>query len=98
MPCRQYVACGIHIGVRRVTANNALKPGLRGAVFFRHVSTGRTGPAGVAWIHRDHDPAAPSLLVLELAAELEPSLIEDGSVQSRLGADVSARLLNRPRR
>ncbi len=98
MPCRQYVACGIHIGVGRIAAGNALKPGWRGAVFFRHMPTGRTGPARVAWIDRDHHPAAPGLFILKLTAELEPPLIEDGSVQSRLGADVSPRLFDRPRR
>ena len=75
MPCRQYVASGVHIGMRRVTASNALEPGLGGAVVFIHMPTRRTRPAGVAWINRHHHPAAPSLLVLKLAAELKPPLV-----------------------
>lgn len=98
MPCRQYIHGGIHIRVRGVAAVNTFKPGLGGAVFFRHMSARRTGPAGVARIDRHHDPAAPSLLVLKLTAELGPPLIEDGPVQSRLGAGVSARLPDRTRR
>lgn len=98
MPCRQYVASGVHVGMCRVAASNALKSGLGGATLLCHMPTGRTGPAGVPWIDRHHDPAAPCLLVLKLSAELEPFLIENGTVQSRLGAGVSARLLDGSRR
>jgi len=59
--------------------------------------TGWTRPAGVPWIDRHHDPAAPSLLVFKLTTELTPPLIENASIQARLGADVSSRLLDRPR-
>ena len=41
--------------------------------------------------HGDEMPAAPRQLVVQLAAELGPALVEDGFVQAGLGANLSAR-------
>jgi hypothetical protein len=45
----------------------------------------------------DHHPAAPGLLVLELAPKLGPALVEDRLVEARLGADVPPGSLTVPR-
>jgi hypothetical protein len=42
----------------------------------------------------NQDAAGPGQLVFELAAELPPSLIEDGLVKARLSRHVLARLFN----
>jgi hypothetical protein len=41
-------------------------------------------------------PAVPCQLVVQLAAELEPALIEDGFIQAGLGPNVLARFLGVP--
>src|SRR5690554_5837088 len=41
--------------------------------------------------HGNEMPAVPRQLVVQLTAELEPALIEDGFVQSGLGPNVSSR-------
>jgi len=58
----------------------------------------RTGPAGVLWGHRDQVPTVPRRLVVQLPAELEPTLIENGFVQAGLGPNVGARRFHRPGR
>jgi hypothetical protein len=41
--------------------------------------------------HKNEPAAFPRQLVVQLAAELEPALIEDGFVQAGLGPDILAR-------
>ena len=61
---------------------------MRLAVVRRDVSAVRAGAARVPWRHGDEMPAAPCQLVVQLAAELEPALIEDGLVQAGFGPNV----------
>jgi hypothetical protein len=88
---RQYIHRADHIGVFLQAAFNAHEPGLRLPVLCRHMPTGRTGPARVVWRHGDAHPSIPVELVFQLAAELEPALIEDGLVQAGLGPNVAPR-------
>lgn len=53
--------------------------------------TARTRPAGVPRRHGDEVSAVPPQLVVQLAAEREPALVEDGLVQARLRPNVLAR-------
>lgn len=80
------------IGVFLETAFDAQKPCLRLAVVRRHMAAGRARPRRVLRRHDDEMPAGPCQLVIQLAAELEPALIEDGFVQAGLGPNVSSRL------
>ncbi len=52
--------------------------------------TGRTSLAGMVRRHRDQPPATPVELVLQLTAKLEPPLIQNGLVQTRLGSNLPA--------
>ena len=52
----------------------------------------RTGAARVPGRYCDEMPAFPRQLVVQLAAELEPALIEDGLVQAGLGLNLLPRL------
>jgi hypothetical protein len=54
---------------------------------------GWTDPARVLRRHGDQQIPIPGQLVVELAVEFEPVLVEDGLVQSRLGPNALARLL-----
>jgi hypothetical protein len=54
----------------------------------------QTGAARVPRRHGDEMPAVPCQLVIQLAAELEPALIENGFVQAGLGLNVSTRILD----
>src|SRR5690606_23889540 len=65
--------------------------GLRLAVVRRHMPAGRARPARVLRRHGDEVAASPRQLVIQLAAELEPALVEDGFVQAGLGLNVSSR-------
>ena len=57
------------------------------------MAAARTCPARVLW-WQCHQPAAlPCKLVVQLAAELEQTLVEDGLVQARLGPNVLVRLV-----
>lgn len=59
------------------------------------MATSRAGSAGVLRRH-GHQPATrPRQLVVQLAAELVPALIEDGFVQARLGPNISSRCIYR---
>src|SRR5690606_1829189 len=80
------------IGVVLITAFHALEAGLRLAVVRRHMPAGRARPRRVLRRHDDEMPAGPCQLVVQLSAELEPALIEDGLVQAGLGPNVSSRL------
>src|SRR5690625_790567 len=58
------------------------------------MGTARTGASGIVWRHGDEITAIPRQLVIQLAAELEPALIEDGLVQAGLGPNVFSRLFD----
>lgn len=58
----------------------------------------RTRPARVTGWHGNDPPATPSLLVLNLAPELIPSLVQNRAVESSLGLDVSTRVFAGSRR
>ena len=64
-------------------------PGRR-IVLRRDMAALRTSPARILRRYDDQFTAIPRQLVLQLAAELEPTLIEDGSVQAGLGAHMFA--------
>ena len=64
--------------------------GLAAAVVFRHMPAARTRPARVLRRHGDEMSAVPRQLVVQLAAELGPALIEDGLVQAGLLPDLLA--------
>ncbi|VDY07274.1 protein of unknown function [Thiomonas sp. Sup16B3] len=71
---------------------------LRLAVVRRHMATTRAGAARVLRRHGNKPAAVPRQLVVQLATELEPALVEDSFVQAGLSPNISTRLLNRPRR
>lgn len=50
--------------------------------------------AGVVRRHGQQHAAVPCNLIAKVTAKLAPSLIEDGTVQSRLLADLLSRLFN----
>jgi len=54
---------------------------------------GRTRPAGVGQRYGHKQAAVPRQLVVQLAAELEPAMVEDAFVQARFGLHVFTRLL-----
>src|SRR5690554_796121 len=80
------------IGVFLEATFHTRKSGLRLPVVGRHMAAARTGTARVLWRHCNQPAALPRQLVIQLAAELEPALIEDGLVQAGLGPNVSSRL------
>lgn len=82
---RQYIHCADHVGVFLVTTIHTRKPGLRLPVLFGNMPAGRAGLAGVVRWHGNEYPAVPVEFVFQLAAELEPALIENGLIQPRLG-------------
>ena len=78
---------------------DTLERGLCWSVVCRHETADRTCPARALGRHGQNITAQPGLLVFKLTAELEPSLVEDGAIESRFGADVPTRLIDRtPRR
>ena len=81
------------IGVLLEAAFHASEPFLCLPVLPRDIVAFRTSPARVPRRHDDQFTTVPRQLVLQLAAELEPTLIEDGFVQTRLGSNVFARRL-----
>ncbi len=54
------------------------------------MAAGRTRPTGVVRRYGNEPSSVPRQLVVQLAAELKPALIEDGFVQARLGLNVLA--------
>src|SRR5690625_4528330 len=58
------------------------------------MAAARTGTARVLWRHCYQPAALPRQLVIQLAAELEPALIENGLVQAGLGFHVFSRYGN----
>ncbi len=88
---RQYVDRADHIGAVLVAAFHAKELRLCLPVVCRHMPAARARPAGVGGRYGNEQPAVPVELVVQLTAKLEPALIQNGLVQSRLGGDVSAR-------
>ncbi len=84
-----------HIGVVLEAACHALEPGLRLLVARRDMAAARAGAAGVSRRHRNEVAAVPPELIVQLAAELEPALIEDSLVQAGFGSNILARLFGR---
>ena len=82
------------IGVFAVPACDAVKPRLPCPVRPVRVPTRRTVPAGVLRRHDNEDATTPRELVLELAVELEPSLIENRAIEARFGPNASPRMRN----
>jgi len=52
----------------------------------------RAGTARILGCHRNEHTTVPSQLIIQLATELEPALIEDGFVQTRFGPNLCSRL------
>jgi hypothetical protein len=79
------------IGVVLEAAFNTGEPFLRAPVLGRDMVALRTSPARILRRYEDQLTPVPGQLVLQLAAELEPTLIEDGSVQAGLGPNILTR-------
>src|SRR3984957_8129653 len=94
VPPRQDIHCADHIGVVLVTTTYTLEMCLRLPILCCHPPAGRTGPARVLWWHGYQHSAIPAQLVLQLATELEPTLIQNGFVQTGLGSNMLARFLS----
>jgi len=77
------IYCLDHVGVFLEAALPHTRTGLEFAVVRRHMTAGRTSAAGVARRDGDKPSPSPRQLVFQLAAELEPVLIEDGFVAHR---------------
>src|SRR5690606_655378 len=90
---RQDIHRADHIGILLEVALYTSEFRLRLAVVRVDMPTSRTRPAGVVRRHGDEPASRPRQLVLQLSAELEPSLIEDGFVQAGLGPNAFTRLL-----
>ena len=56
--------------------------------------TRRTGSAGVVRRYGNQMPAAPRQLVVQLAAEFAPALVEDGAIQAGILFDLLAVLFD----
>ena len=82
------------IGIVLEAACNAGEPFLGPPVLRRDMVALRTSPARILRRYEDQLTPVPRQLVLQLAAELEPPLIEDGFVQSGLGPDILTRSFN----
>jgi len=91
---RQDIQGADDIGVFLVAALHTSECRLRLAVVRMDMPAGRTRPAGVVRWHSDKPASRPRQLVVQLSAELEPSLIENGFVQAGLGPNVFTRLLD----
>jgi hypothetical protein len=87
----EYVDRANPIGVVFEAAFNAGEPFLRAPVLRRDMVALRTSPARIVRRYEDQLTPVSRQLVLQLAAELEPTLIEDGSVQAGLGPNLFTR-------
>ena len=75
-----------------ITATDALELCLGLTVRLGDMTAGWTGTAGVLRGHRDQMSTFPRQLVLQLPSKLDPTLIKDRFVESRLRRDVCSRL------
>jgi len=78
----EYVDRTDSIGVVLEAAFNASEPLLGPPVLRRDMVALRTPPARILRWYEDQLTPVPGQFVLQLAAELEPALIEDGFVQA----------------
>jgi hypothetical protein len=79
------------IGVVLEAALNAGEPFLGPPVLRRDMLALRTSPARIVRRYEDQLTPVPGQLVLQLATEFEPTLIEDGSVQAGFGPNILTR-------
>ena len=94
-PAGEYIHCADNVGVTFIAAFEAGELRLRPPFVFGDMATARAGDARVMRRYRQHDPAGPCGLVVQLTPELAPALVEDGFVQPRFRLDVTARLGSR---
>lgn len=87
----EYVDRANPIGVVLEAALNEGEPFLCAPVLRRDMVALRTSPACILRRYDNQLTTLPRQLVLQSAAELEPTLIEDGSVQAGLGHNVFTR-------
>jgi hypothetical protein len=90
---RQNINCADHIGVVFVATAYAFEMRLRWPIFGCHPIAVGTRAARVVWRHRDQHCTIPVHLVLQLAPELGPALVENGFVQARFGPNMLTCLL-----
>ncbi len=79
------------VGIFLKTTGSAGELLLCAPVLPRDMVASRTSPAGILRRYEDQFTTVPGQLVLQLAAKLEPTLIQDGSVQAGLGPHLLAR-------
>src|SRR5487761_1057327 len=91
VPPRQDIDRPDQIGVLAVSALETAELRLCSSVRRFPMPARRALPAGVVRWHEDEETAIPRQLVFELAAKLEPPLIEDRAIQARFGPNVSTR-------
>ena len=77
----------------RMATRHALEMRLRAAIVRRYMAAARAGATRVVRRHRNEPSAAPRHLVVQLAAELGPSLVQDRRVQAAFGPDIRPRRL-----
>ena len=94
-PAREDIDRADQIGVLLEPTVHAREPGLHRSIVRRHMAATRAGSARVLRRHHNELAAVPRQLVLQLAAELVPALVEDGFVQAGLGPNVSSRSICR---
>ena len=75
------------------TALNAMKMGLGLAIVFRYMATNRASLAGMMRWYRNEPTTIPCGFIFKLSPEFAPTLIQDGTVQARLGLYVVTGLL-----
>nr|UHA80311.1 hypothetical protein pKpn33002_00174 [Klebsiella pneumoniae] len=76
MSCRENISSAVYVGVRFVTTRHTDKYCLRLTVFLRGMTTAGAFLAGICRVYGLHFPAAPALLIFELAAHFIPALIQ----------------------
>ena len=84
MSPRQYIHCADNIGVFFIATIDTGKLRLAQAVLFGDMPAARASSARVVRRHGHQRPAIPAEFVRQLAAKLEPALVENGFVQTPL--------------
>ncbi len=93
---RQNVDGADEVGVVLESALDAGKFSLSSAIVCRDMAAVRAGSACFLWRDGNESSAVPVEFVLELTTELEPSLVENGLVESGFGPNVGSRCLPCP--